>query len=70
MLSCKDLYRINERLAKVMNNTDQPFGGLGMIFAGNFAQLPPAIGQEHAVLYSPPPVLVDSDQTDWSLSGV
>ncbi|KAF8231080.1 hypothetical protein L208DRAFT_1471534, partial [Tricholoma matsutake] len=26
MLSCKDLYRINKRLAKVMNNTDQPFG--------------------------------------------
>ncbi|KAF8882796.1 hypothetical protein BD779DRAFT_1381589, partial [Infundibulicybe gibba] len=29
-----------------------PFGGLSMIFAGDFAQLPPAIGQEHASLYS------------------
>jgi hypothetical protein len=52
MLSCKDIYRISERLARVMNNTEEPFGGLNMIFAGDFAQLPPAIGQEHASLYS------------------
>ena len=52
MLSCKDLYRISERLAKVMNNAEEPFGGQNMIFAGDFAQLPPAIGQEHASLYS------------------
>ena len=39
MLSCKDMYRISERLAKVMNNTEEPFGGLNMIFAGDFAQL-------------------------------
>ncbi|KAF8233244.1 hypothetical protein L208DRAFT_1267808 [Tricholoma matsutake] len=52
MLSCKDLYRISERLARVMNNTELPFGGLNMIFAEDFAQLPPAIGQEHASLYS------------------
>ena len=35
-----------------MNNTEEPFGGLNMIFAWDFAQLPPAIGQEHASLYS------------------
>ena len=52
MLSCKDIYRISEKLAKVMNNAEEPFGGLNMIFAGDFAQLPPAIGQEHASLYS------------------
>ena len=52
MLSCKDLYKISERLAKVMNNAEEPFGGQNMIFAGDFAQLPPAIGQEHASLYS------------------
>ena len=52
MLSCKDIYRISERLAKVMNNAEEPFGGLNMIFAGDFAQLPPAISQEHASLYS------------------
>ena len=52
MLSCKDIYKISEKLARVMNNVEEPFGGLNMIFAGDFAQLPPAIGQEHASLYS------------------
>ena len=52
MLFCRDMYRISERLANVMNNAEQPFGGLNMIFAGDFAQLPPAIGQENASLYS------------------
>ena len=52
MLSCKDIYKISARLAKVLNNTEEPFGGLNMIYAGDFAQLPPAIGQEHASLYS------------------
>ena len=52
MLSCKDIYRISERLAKVMNNVEEPFGGMNIIFAGDFTQLPPAIGQEHASLYS------------------
>ena len=31
MLSCKNIYRISERLAKVMNNAEEPFGGLNMI---------------------------------------
>jgi hypothetical protein len=35
-----------------MNNLDTPFGGLNFIFAGDFAQLPPVIGQEHSSLYS------------------
>ena len=52
MLSCRDMYLINKRLARVMNNLDAPFGGLNFIFAGNFAQLPPVIGHEHASLYS------------------
>jgi hypothetical protein len=52
MLSCRDIFLINARLARVMNNLDTPFGGLNMIFAGDFAQLPPVIGQEHASLYS------------------
>ena len=52
MLSCRDLYLISARLARVMNNLDTPFGGLNMIFAGDFAQLPPVIGQEHSSLYS------------------
>lgn len=52
MLSCRDMFLINPRLARVMNDLDSPFGGLNMIFAGDFAQLPPVIGQEHASLYS------------------
>jgi len=49
MLSCHDLYNISAKLAKVMNVHDQPFGGINMIFAGDFAQLPPVGG---APLYS------------------
>jgi hypothetical protein len=52
MLSCHDMYRISARLAKVLNVPHLPFGGMNMVFAGDFAQLPPAIGQEHASLYS------------------
>ena len=52
MLSCRDMYLISARLARVMNNLDAPFGGLNFIFAGDFAQLPPVIGHEHASLYS------------------
>ena len=52
MLSCRDMYLISARLARVMNNVDAPFGGLNFIFAGDFAQLPPVIGHEHASLYS------------------
>ncbi|KAK0433190.1 hypothetical protein EV421DRAFT_1718842, partial [Armillaria borealis] len=36
-----------------LNRSDVPFGGMNMIFAGNFAQLPPAIGGESASLYGP-----------------
>ena len=52
MLSCRDMFLISTRLARVMNNLDAPFGGLNFIFAGDFAQLPPVIGHEHASLYS------------------
>ena len=52
MLSCRDMYLISEWLSRLMNNLDTPFGGMNMIFASNFAQLPPVIGQEHASLYS------------------
>ena len=52
MLSCRDMYLISARLARVMNNPEAPFGGLNVIFAGDFVQLPPVIGQEHASLYS------------------
>ena len=44
MLSARDLHRINAQLAKVF---EIPFGGLNMVFSGDFAQLPPAVGGEH-----------------------
>ena len=52
MLSARDLYRINLQLARVFEKAEIPFGGLNMIFSGDFAQLPPAIGGEHVSLYS------------------
>jgi PIF1-like helicase len=52
MLSARDLYRINAQLAKVFGISDAPFGGLNMVFCGDFAQLPPAVGGEHVSLYS------------------
>ena len=52
MLSACDLHRINAQLAKVFDITEIPFGGLNMVFSGDFAQLPPAVGGEHVSLYS------------------
>jgi hypothetical protein len=46
MLSCHDMYKISAQLCKVMNKPTIPFGGLNMLFAGDFAQLPPPIGGE------------------------
>ena len=52
MLSAHDMYWINAQLAKVFDQADIPFGGLNMVFSGDFAQLPPAVGGEHVSLYS------------------
>ena len=52
MLSARDMYRINVQLAKVLEVAHVPFGGLNMVFSGDFAQLPPAVGGEHVSLYS------------------
>ena len=52
MLSARDLYRINSQLAKVFGVAEIPFGGLNMVFSGDFSQLPPAVGGEHVSLYS------------------
>ena len=52
MLSALDLYKISTQLCKIMNKPDIPFGGINMIFAGDFAQLPPPMGAENVSLYS------------------
>jgi hypothetical protein len=44
MIACHDLYKISSQLAKARNEFDAPFGGLNMIFAGDFAQLAPVNG--------------------------
>ena len=49
MLSCHDMFKISSQLAKSTNELEEPFGGMNMIFAGDFAQLKPVTG---AALYS------------------
>jgi len=44
MVTCHELYQISASLAKARNMTEVPFGGLNMIFAGDFAQLKPVFG--------------------------
>ena len=44
MVACHELYQISASLAKARNMTEVPFGGLNMIFAGDFAQLKPVFG--------------------------
>jgi hypothetical protein len=52
MLSCHDMYKISAQLCKVMNQPTLPFGGMNMLFAGDFSQLPPPVGGENVSLYS------------------
>ena len=44
MIACHELYMISSQLSKVTNEYDKPFGGKNIIFAGDFAQLPPTNG--------------------------
>ena len=43
MLSCYDMYKISSQCAKARGEHSKPFGGINFIFAGDFAQLPPAM---------------------------
>ena len=52
MLSCHDLYRICTQIARAFNIHDLPFDGKNIIFAGDFAQLPPVGSRELSSLYS------------------
>src|ERR1700678_4281787 len=51
ILSARDMYKISYQLSCVLNIYDKPFGGMNMVFAGDFAQLPPAMGGENISLY-------------------
>jgi len=44
MIACHELYAISSQLSKVTNEHNKPFGGKNIIFAGDFAQLPPTNG--------------------------
>jgi len=52
MLSAQDLYRIHSQLCKVLGVADKLFGGVNIVFSGDFTQLPPTIGGEKVALYS------------------
>ena len=52
MLSARDMYKISFQLCKVLNIPEIPFGNLNIVFSGDFAQLPPALGGENVSLYS------------------
>src|SRR6202041_342640 len=41
MVACNDNYKISSQLAKALN---MPYGGINMIFSGDFAQMPPVFG--------------------------
>jgi len=44
MMSCRDLYKISAQCAKARDVHGEAFGGISFVFAGDFAQLPPAHG--------------------------
>jgi hypothetical protein len=44
MLACSEMYKISAQLSKALGVFDMPFGGMNMVFAGDFAQLPPVGG--------------------------
>ena len=44
MVACHELYAISARLSAITKVFDLPFGGMNVIFAGDFAQLPPTTG--------------------------
>lgn len=43
MIGCQDLFKIASRLASVRGVSDEPFGGVHIMFSGDFGQLPPVM---------------------------
>jgi hypothetical protein len=44
MVACGDNDKISSQLAKGFNEVELPYGGINMVFSGDFAQLPPVFG--------------------------
>jgi hypothetical protein len=59
MVACKDLTNVSERLGSLTGSDEFPFGKLNIIFAGDFAQMPPVMGGEQASLYASLPRKTD-----------
>jgi hypothetical protein len=45
-------YNISAQLAKAFNEPNKPFGGVNVVFSGDFSQLPPVGGGESISLYN------------------
>ncbi|KAI5885732.1 uncharacterized protein SCHCODRAFT_02480463, partial [Schizophyllum commune H4-8] len=52
MLAHYENYNVSRATCQAVGVTDVPYGGLNMIFAGDFAQQPPVVGGEEGSLYS------------------
>ena len=61
MVACHDFYKISAQLAKARNMAELPFGGINMIFAGDFAQLASVGG--HSLYQQTVGTSVDAGQT-------
>ena len=51
MVACHELHAISARLSDLTNTHDKPFGGINIIFAGDFAQLPPVKGVRVSLIF-------------------
>ena len=67
IISCKFLLQISEALSSVKGNS-LPFGGIKVIFAGDFAQLPPFQPWLDANLNSMELALKEKSETCWVAS--
>ncbi|KNZ74291.1 hypothetical protein J132_07341 [Termitomyces sp. J132] len=52
MLLCTNVYCISACLSQINGKPHLQFGGMNMVFAGDFAQLPSVAGKENGSLYS------------------
>ena len=72
MIGCNELYNIASKLAQVKERGNEAFGGAHMVFAGDFAQLPPVqskplYGRVDASIKSEPNQRVVIGRSLWEL---
>ena len=54
-LKVKDMTELNKKLQNLREDTSKPFGGVSIIFSGDFHQLQPVMGTNSDILYSSSP---------------